>query len=779
MNGFPGKRLGTWLMMTLLILVLAAPAALAKQGSMEIKSFRPVTVFNVPGGGVAEIIAATPDGKTVVYTNSGDRNLGIVDISNPLRPVLAAAVSLPGEPTSAAVTPDGKYALTVVNTSLREEGEKPEINPGQLIVIDLETRQAKGSVAVGPGPDSICLGQANGKLMAVIAIENEPIVVDQDGKKLDEDAPGHPGDISAPGLVQIVELDLDNPAASVVRDVVFPEADLRAAGLLFPADPQPEFVDIYQGRAAVTLQENNGVAIIDLATGKVEVLFSTGRVSDRPADLTEDDAISFTQTYPGDVEGKEYAGARFPDALAWNADGTALFTADEGEMNFSGGRGWSVWTPSGDFVWDDGGALEKEAVALGLYPEGRSENKGVEMEGVDTGVFNGREFAFVGSERGSFVAVYDINVPARPRLIQILPVGMAPEGLLAIPQRGLLLTSDEGSGTICIFAACGLPFQAAGVSPVIRSAGSHQPWSALSGLAADPRDPSVLYSVPDNALPSTIYRLDLSGDGQALLSYLAPVTENGAQARFDLEGIVVDTSILAPENPGFWLASEGNAKFGQEDYTPNLLIQVDAQGKVLKKVGLPAEIDSPQSGAIRGNGFEGVAVSSCGRYLLAAIQRDYADDKSGDRKFARIGRYDLQGESWEFFLYPLEKTTTKKDWIGLSDILNLGYEFYAVIERDKQVGGAAKLKAVYVFTLNGLKPFEGLLKEDSATDGAVIEKTLMLDLLSAFTPLEKLEGLAVSSSGVIWAVLDNDGGEVGSMLKAVGYLPDALKALEK
>ena len=772
------KVLWFWFALTFMVAILLnlTPAGAADSPAV---SFKPVTVFNVPGGGVAEIISAAPDGMTVVYTNSGDKNLGIVDMSNPLRPTLAAAIDLPGEPTSAAVTPDGRYALTVVNTSVLEEGQKPEVKPGSLVFVDLNSKAIKASLPVGAGPDSIALGQVGDKLFAVIAIENEPIIVDKDGLKLDEDAPGDPRDISKPGFVQIVEINLEDPASSVVSAVEFPEADLKKAGLFFPGDPQPEFVDINGGMAAITLQENNGIAIIDLASGKVASLFSCGRVSDRAADLVEDDAISFTQTYPADVKDKDYAGARFPDALAWNAAGTVLFTADEGELNFTGGRGWSVWGPDGAFLWDDGGKLELEAVALGHYPEGRSENKGVEMEGVETGVYGGREFAFVGSERGSFVAVYDITVPASPKLLQIMPCGMEPEGLLAIPGRNLFMTSDEDSGTITIFSTSDRPWQASPLAPRIRSAGAHKAWSALSGLAADLRYASVLYAVPDNALPSYIYRIDLAGDGNAALTHLTPITENGGQAKFDLEGIAVDTSILAPENAGFWLASEGNAKYGKKGYQPNLLVQVDAAGRILKKVTLPSEVDSAQGGFIRKNGFEGVTVSSCGRYLLAVIQRGYKDDETDGQKYARIGRYDLKNGAWTFFLYPLEDTKTKKDWIGLSEIVNLGHNLYAVVERDKQVGGAAKLKAVYCFTLDGLTPFDGLLKKDSAIDGSVIEKTRLLDLLPDFCPFEKLEGLTVAADGTVWAALDNDGGEVESVLRAVGFLPDVLKSLNK
>ena len=47
------------------------------------------------------------------------------------------------------------------------------------------------------------------------------------------------------------------------------------------------------------------------------------------------------------------------------------------------------------------------------------------------------------SERGSLVAVDDLSDPRSPKFRQVLPVTNGPEGLLVIPQRGLLVASSE------------------------------------------------------------------------------------------------------------------------------------------------------------------------------------------------------------------------------------------------------------------------------------------------------------------------------------------------
>lgn len=768
------KSLVTALSVSLVASTLFATGSFAATKTKQVDSFRPLASFSVPGGGIAEIIAATPDGNRLFYTSAGLGSIGVMDLTVPSKPKQISSIEVGGEPTSVTVTPDGKTALAVVITSKREIGEAVDIKPGKLIAIDTKTLKIKGELAIGNHPDSIALTTLKGQYVAVIAIENEPMYLDDKGIRTDEEAPGFDGDISGPGYVQIVNIDKTDLSKSKIKDIKFDAAQMKAKGLLFPEDPQPEFVDIRNGKAAVTLQENNGVAIIDVQSSKITSLFSSGKPVKQKADLTEDGKISFTGSYPEDVSKEEYAGARMSDAIAWNAAGTTLYTADEGELDYTGGRGWSVWSPAGKLLWTDKGALEQKASEYGYYSDSRSEAKGIEVEGVETAIFGKKEFAFVGSERGSFVALYDITKPASPAFIQLLPTGTRPEGLLALPQKNLFLTSDETTGTISIFEGVSGIYQAPAKNPTI-SAKPGVSWAAISGLAADAKNSNVLYAVPDIAMQSYIYKLDLKG-GEAKLSHHVAIKENGKLASLDMEGIVVDTSIVKGKQPGFWVASEGNALFKDKEYMANLLVQVDSKGTVLRKVALPAEIDSAEGGVIRNNGFEGVTISSDGRYLLAPIQREYAKDASVNGvSYARIARYDLKTNAWEFFLYPLEKTDTKGDWIGLSEIVNLGKDKYAVIERDKLIGGAAKLKAVYTFSLNGVKPFAGLTEETSAIAGSVIKKTKALELKSTIAPFEKLEGLTVTPDGKVWAAVDNDGGVHLSGLYQVANLKDISK----
>ena len=479
---------------------------------------------------------------------------------------------------------------------------------------------------------------------------------------------------------------------------------------------------------------------------------------------------------------------------------------------------------TGSCVWEDGGALERAAVKAGQYPDGRSDAKGIEVEGVEVGTYGDTEFAFVGSERGSFLAVYELRKGgAKPKFVQLLPTGVSPEGILSLPERGLVVTSNEVTGDLSIFT--GVPYLYRGTQdrPEVRSKRVRTPWSAVSGLAGDTRSSRVLWGVPDNALPSELYRVAIRGTRGTITS--KPITKDGEQARYDLEGIVADTSIAAPAakraaarhrtaakaarardnraakagkraqaarakrslsfhrakarnhmRAGFWLAQEGNAAFGEDSYLANLLIQVDRRGRVIREIPLPEAIDSPGAGVIRGNGFEGVTLSDDGRYLFAAIQRDYADDADvGGKRHTRIARYDLEAGTWDFFLYPLDGPVAE-GWVGLSEIVNVGGDRFLVIERDQQVGGAAEVKKIHEFTLDGVEPTdgsplpEGTTPEDAA--GKVIEKTLYQEVVEEFGPFEKLEGLAITRTGDVWGNVDNDGGEHESRFLRLGPLRD-------
>jgi hypothetical protein len=82
---------------TLATAAAAAPAADHWQpGPATVRSFRPIATFNVPDGTSAEIVSATPDGRTLVYSDAVGERFGRVDISNPFAPVATGFLDVTG-----------------------------------------------------------------------------------------------------------------------------------------------------------------------------------------------------------------------------------------------------------------------------------------------------------------------------------------------------------------------------------------------------------------------------------------------------------------------------------------------------------------------------------------------------------------------------------------------------------------------------------------------------------------------------------------------------------
>lgn len=683
-------------------------------------------------GAVAEIISASPDGTILAYTNSGDQLIGILDISDAAAPEELGTVDVAelGEPTSVAITPDGRYAVAAILHLIDEEADETiaDQQPGHLVFIDLETREIAGEVRLnGIGPDSVAITPNGEKVL--VAIEDE------------EDEESLPGE--RPGSIDIVTIDTEEPGQSQVSTV---ELDLSGVeGANYAEDPQPEFVTIHPdgSLAAVSLQENNAIAIIDLSTEEVVRIFSTGTSSHR-ADLTEDGEISLAE---------DFEGRREPDAIPFTPDGEHLVLLNEGDTEldsfgndiWSGGRGWSIVDLEGTVVYDSGSDAEELAVLRGQYPEGRSADRGIEMEGGTVARFGEQDLAFVASERGGFLLVYDITDLEAPELISFLPTGLEPEGILAIPDRNLLLSANEGDGTIDIFEASTEPVDPyTETEPLVVAASLDVPFSAISGNVAVPDSSDALYAVPDNAIaPSRIYTLELDGN-RAEVSEALILTKDGEPVSYDLEGIDVD-----PEG-GFWLVSEGDDREGQEK--PNLLIRADQDGAVQEEITLPEE----DAAAVTRFGFEGVATNEDGSQVFVAVQREFEGDPENQ---VRIYQYDVEAGSWSYYFYPLD-TDNVDGWVGLSEIAYQGDNRFLVIERDNQ-GGAngaanARVKRVYEFSLEGVEP------------ESEVEKTLVVDLLEDHNWLEeKAEGLAITEDG-FWVSSDNDGGETYSRLLFIG-----------
>ncbi|MAC79454.1 MAG: alkaline phosphatase [Rhodobacteraceae bacterium] len=654
-----------------------------------------------------EIIAATPDGMTLVYTDSPLGVLGMVDITDPANPQPLGNVVLNGEPTSVGVV--GGRAYVGVNTS--ESYTDPS---GRLAVIDIASGEEVGSCDLGGQPDSVAVAK-DGSFISV-AIENER----------DEDlGDGRVGQMPA-GYMVMVDIADDTAACDTLKKV-----DVTGLADIAGEDPEPEFVDINAlGETVMTMQENNHLVIVG-RDGSIVNSFSAGSVDLDGIDATDErGALIFTESQKGRV--------REPDAVKW-LDDDHFAIANEGDMD-GGTRGWSIFNKDGTLVYDSGVSFEYAAITAGHYPDKRSDAKGIEPESVTSGTFGGTPFVFVGAERGSIVGVYDATDPANPVLKQLLPSGVGPEGYVTIPDRNLLVSANESDliedggvrAHVMIYE-----YQDAPASyPMLTSAGMDKltGWGAISGMVAD--DDGMIYAVNDSfyGYQPTIFKIDPSQKPARIVDAIR-VTRAGMPAqKLDMEGITLDGE------GGFWIASEGNTA----KLVPHALYHVGADGEIEDEIALPAELLANE----RRFGFEGI--TRIGDTLWMPVQREWKDDPKNQVKLVA---YNLDTEEWGAVRY--EKAEPETGWTGLSELTAFG-DYVYVVERDNQHDYRAVTKKIYRVPLADMTPAA------LGGDLPVVSKEEVRDLIPDLKStggyvLDKVEGFAITPDGRAYVSTDNDG----------------------
>ncbi|WP_277205877.1 esterase-like activity of phytase family protein [Vibrio misgurnus] len=707
--------------LTVLATLFASVALPSAANSNPINSFNRVASFAVANNmplnqdakqtTSAEIITATPDGNTLIYSDSPLGGIGFVDIKDPAAPQAAGFLSLNGEPTS--VSAFGQWVVAGVNTS--SSYTQPS---GYLAVIASASRKIVAQCDLGGQPDSVAVSK-DGRYIAV-AIENE-----RDEDLNDGAMPQMPA-----GFVVILSTDQQGkPDCNTLQRV-----ELTGLAEIAGDDPEPEFVDFNDNhQIAVTLQENNHIVIIDAPTGKVVNHFSAGAVDLSQVDTQRDGALQFDSTIK--------AALREPDAVKW-LDNERLVIANEGDYQ-GGARGFTIFNKNGTVLFESGAELEHHAIRVGHYPEKRSNKKGIEPEGLEVATFNGQQYIFVLAERASLVGVYK-DTGGKPEFVQVLPSGIAPESAIAIPKRQLLATANEADlgkdggarSHIMIYQLSDKPAHYPQIVSANDAQGVPIGWGALSGLASDAQQAGKLYAVNDSfyAAQPSIFTIDATKQ-PAVIERAITVKRDGKVAKhLDLEGITSDG------NGGFWLASEGNL----DKKVPHALYRVDANGEITQTVAFPAQLLAEQTRF----GAEGITL--VGDTLWVAIQRPWQND---DKALTKLLAYNTKTEQWSAVHYPLEKTA--QGWVGLSEITYFNDALY-LVERDNQVAEQAKIKRLYKVALADVKP------APLGSKLPIVTKQLAYDFLPDLKAgngyvLDKIEGFAIDASGQGYAVTDNDG----------------------
>lgn len=363
--------------------------------------------------------------------------------------------------------------------------------PGTVVLFDTTTRAplaGVNTITVGSLPDMLAFTPDGTKLL--VANEGTPNAVA-------DAAYGVPDPV---GSVSIIDMGSRSVVAMPVFGGVTPTAsnmglDVRQPGM----DWEPEYIAISPdgNRAFVSLQENNALGIIDLATNSTIAVVGLGSkdfsLPGNEIDPRDNASIGFVNV--------PVRGLYMPDAMATYAVSgqTYVVMANEGDFRednadrttvggsgiesrlrvtrdggfAAGARSFSIRDANGDLVYDSGSILDRAAAAAGIYDDGRSRDKGVEPEGVALLAIGDRTYAFIGLERttAGATAVFDITNPADASFVRLLVTDgsggtnflQRPEGLTAFEMDGTyyLAVASEGADGVnagtALFALAPVP----------------------------------------------------------------------------------------------------------------------------------------------------------------------------------------------------------------------------------------------------------------------------------------------------------------------------------
>ena len=298
-----------------------------------------------------------------------------------------------GDMTSVAISPDS----TTLAAALQAQGSN---DAGRVALFTCEedgSLTLEALVETGAQPDMVTFA---GDGVVLTADEGEP-------------REGYGEDIADPkGSVTVVDVEakestvVDFSAFDSQRDQLAEDGIVLKKGSAPSVDLEPEYIAVSGGKAYVTLQENNAIAVLDIESQAFEGVYSAGFEdhSTTAIDLDKKDDAYDPQTY------ESLLGIRMPDGIAaFTVEGTTyLVTANEGDA-----REWGDEDQGTFYLSEDERDFGEEGVTS---PTGAitAENSGLEgkvvffktedFDGLDPEkdyMFGGRSFTvFQATENG-------------------------------------------------------------------------------------------------------------------------------------------------------------------------------------------------------------------------------------------------------------------------------------------------------------------------------------------------------------------------------------------
>lgn len=292
----------------------------------------------------AEIVQFHAGTSTIYATNSETNTIAVIDASSVNTATMADPINTTSlTPTTIALPADingvtlGSLTSIAISGDLMAVAVPADVKTDNGYVLfynglDSSSPAFLDSVEVGALPDMVTFTPDGGKVL--VANEGEP----SDDYTIDPE-----------GSITVINILASGEPEETGTTVGFSalngtEADLMAQGMMFPnpagrtingtaitssvaKDLEPEYITATNDVAYVSLQENNGLAILDLEDLTVEVVgLGTKSWAGLNIDIQEDGAVSFGQ-YTG------LYGVYQPDTIAnftWK-DATFIVTANEGD----------------------------------------------------------------------------------------------------------------------------------------------------------------------------------------------------------------------------------------------------------------------------------------------------------------------------------------------------------------------------------------------------------------------------------------------------------------
>ena len=272
------------------------------------------------GTNSAEIVAYDSSNFRLYIANSIGRKLDIVDFSNPATPVLLNSISvIPYGNINSVAVHNGIVALAIENITAQSNGFVVFLNADGTFI---------SQVTVGAMPDMITFNKDYTKILT--ANEGEPnstYSVDPDGSISVVDLTGGIASLTDLNVTNIGFTDYNTQAASLIAQGI----RIFSTSASVAQDLEPEYITISTDntKAFVAIQENNAMAVIDLATSTIDTIYALG-YSDYSAGNGMDASDQSGSVLIGTAPVK---GAYMPDAIAYstiNGQGY-VFSANEGD----------------------------------------------------------------------------------------------------------------------------------------------------------------------------------------------------------------------------------------------------------------------------------------------------------------------------------------------------------------------------------------------------------------------------------------------------------------